>query len=121
MGAGSGNSAGGNPVSSLIKFVLLSVAGAAFFAVVLGNLPGMILFYGIQAMFNADPTLSQRWTFSLLLSLAVFGALYFWRRDVREAAIAYCLVAGGCAVVFLVAHFGLLAAFPGDIMSRYFG
>ncbi len=93
----------------LITFAL----GFAFF-----NAPGMIILYFVSQ--HLPPlALSQMWTFSIMISVVIFGLIILLTRNLSATAFVVFTIGAIIIGTLAIMKFGFLSAFPGDVLSKY--
>ncbi len=105
------NNDGGNPLLTLLLILL-------FVTIIFVFCPGMMVMSIIQSSFHTTLDIGQMWTFSIIISVALFGTLYFsTKENAIKLYLSLCLL---IVVSGAIAHFGIKASLPSRFISYFF-
>jgi len=83
------------------------------------NAPGMLLMGILNDAAKLHLDCGQMWTFSLIISVALYITLRISYKVNAEASVMYLFICIAIVAVFLIAKFGFKAHFPGRIISNF--
>ncbi|WP_116027702.1 hypothetical protein NR756_04870 [Alloalcanivorax xenomutans] len=100
--------------------VVIGAVGIAFFlAIALVNAPGMVILATMKDLLDLDLDTGQMWTFSIITSLLIFGAIRTTSEEWSNALLIYVIACISIAVFFALSHFGFKALFPERYLSFF--
>jgi hypothetical protein len=104
----------------LVGALLCIILAVIFGAIVLIVSPGMLIMSILKAKFAIGLDYGQMWTFSIVMSVAIYIACWFKTKSASTATVIYTVLCAILAVFFLIAHFGFKAQFPTTFLDYFF-